>query len=289
MFRRTGQNDDGVNGSGIIMNKQQSSFLPEDYVEQCAERRMIAIGIVLFLIIMIAVVAAFFVTNRQWAELRSRQQEINTSYASAAERIEELTALESQKSQIDQKAAITAALIEPVPRSILLAELINYMPDEVSLESFELKSERIKDRKPVLPAAGKGQVRSLSGSGKDGQKPTKAEQAAARQVTAPKFKVSISLVGLAPTDLQVSEYITNLNQTPMLSDIQLKYSQEMKMDDRLLREFRIEALLARGADVKTFEPLRESRINRNPMDSTLEIDRFDRAYRGVQLDEEGKQ
>jgi len=256
------------------MMNQQSSFLPEDYVEQRAERRMIVVGLVLFFIIMSAVVAAFFVTNRQWASLRVNQQKINISYANAAQRIDELTALERQKQQIDEKAAITAALIEPVPRSILLAELINRMPDEVNLNSFDLKSQRIKVKQPAAKGNGKSQVRSLSGKAAPGQKPTKAEAATDRHVEAPKFKVSLTLIGVAPTDLQVSEYITNLNTSPMFKDVELKYSKAKSVQDQTEREFKIEVMLAENADVKSFEPLRESRISRNPMDSKVEIDRF---------------
>ena len=272
------------------MMNQQSSFLPEDYVEQRAERRMIVIGLGLFCIIMTSVVAAFFVTNRQWASLRVNQQKINVSYANAAERIDELTALERQKQQIDEKAAITAALIEPVPRSILLAELINRMPDEVNLNSFELKSQRIKTKKPVAAkGAGKSQVRSLSGATGSGQKPTKAEAAKDRHVEAPKFKVSITLIGIAPTDLQVSEYITNLNSSPMFQNVELKYSKAQSVEDQTEREFRINVMLAENADVKGFEPLRESRINRNPMDSKVEIDRFSNEYTtGVLKGKEGR-
>lgn len=268
------------------MINQQSSFLPEDYVEQRAERRMVVIGVTLFVIIMGAVVAAFFVTNRQWSTLRTKQTKINTAYSAVAERIDELTALEHQMQLIDQKAAITAALIEPVPRSILLAELINYMPDEVSLDSFELKSTRIKNRHSKSPG-GKSKVRSLS-SAKAGaaQKTTKAEDAQKRPVQAPKFIVSLVLIGLAPSDIQVSEYIRNLNQTKMLTEVELKFTREVKLNNRTLRQFRIEAKLAPNADVKSFEPLRESRIKRNPMDTTIRIDRATGDFSNILIEKE---
>ena len=39
----------------------QSSFLPEDYVTERAERRSSLISVVLFVVVMFGVVAAFFV------------------------------------------------------------------------------------------------------------------------------------------------------------------------------------------------------------------------------------
>ncbi len=264
------------------MMSKGSSFLPEDYVQSQAERRMFGLGLLLFIIIMGAVVAAFFVTNRQWVTVREEQQRINVQYASAAEQIDELSALEMQKKQLDEKAQITAALVEPVPRSILLAEIINWMPESVGLDEFELVSKEIRQASPK-GSKKKSTVKSLSGKK---SKDTKAEAADERRINVPKLRTTLTLVGTAPTDVHVSEYIGNLVLSPMLVDVELKYTKETKMSDSLMRQFRIEAVLAPDADVNLFEPLREARLNRNPMDDTLEIDRFNRDLVGVPLDDD---
>ena len=47
------------------------TFLPEDYLAQKAERRTNLICLALFAVVMMAVVGAFLVTNRQWSRMRN--------------------------------------------------------------------------------------------------------------------------------------------------------------------------------------------------------------------------
>ena len=101
------------------------SFLPEDYLRRRGERRAIVISLSLFLIVTMGIVGAFFVTYRQRTVVERRQQEINKEYALENQKIEQLTKLEEQIKEQRDRAEVATALIEKVPRSIMLAELIN--------------------------------------------------------------------------------------------------------------------------------------------------------------------
>ena len=74
---------------------------------------------------MIAVIGAFFVTNRQATQVKQQQEDINSQYQQAGIQIQELTQLEQQRMEMLNKAELAAALVERVPRSILIAEMIN--------------------------------------------------------------------------------------------------------------------------------------------------------------------
>src|SRR5688572_9559140 len=100
-----------------------TSFLPEDYLAQKAERRTNLISLTLFAVVMIAVVGAFFVTNRQERLLKQRKFQINVDYQAAGTKIEELQILVTQRQEMMEKAVLAGALVERVPLSILLAEL----------------------------------------------------------------------------------------------------------------------------------------------------------------------
>src|SRR6185436_1057254 len=126
----------------VKADQQGSSFLPQDYVARKAEMRANLICLGLFGVVMFCVVAAFFVTNRQWLQVRRNQQAITTQYTQEAIKIEQLKQLEKQKNEMMEKAEITTALIEHVPRSILLAELITRMPDDITLLELTLVSKR---------------------------------------------------------------------------------------------------------------------------------------------------
>ena len=133
----------------------QDSFLPEDYVKSKGERRANMLSLTLFGVMMLAVVAAFFATNRRWMSVRNEQRSINAMYVREAEKIEELKELEKQRAEMVDKASLTTALIVRVPRSILLAEFINRMPEETTLLEFTLESKRVKVAAAPVKATGK--------------------------------------------------------------------------------------------------------------------------------------
>ena len=182
-----------------------ASFLPEDYIEERAERRTNLISLILFGVVMIAVFAAFLVTNREWTQVRASQEAINSQYQLAARQIDELTQLEQQKEQMLNKAELAAALVERVPRSILLAELINRMPPRLSLLKFELKSEKVR----VPRALPNNRRRGRSAGPK--RAPTRAQASSEpEKIEIPRRVVTVSMVGVAPTDLEVSRFMAAL-------------------------------------------------------------------------------
>ena len=123
-------------------NSPDTSFLPEDYLQQKAERRTIFISLVLCVLVFAGVIAAFFVTNQRWNDFRHYTKQVNIRYQSSAAAIEQLKQVEDQKVTLLEKAELTTALIERVPKSILFAEIINRMPKHMTLLELELKSQR---------------------------------------------------------------------------------------------------------------------------------------------------
>jgi hypothetical protein len=230
----------------------ENSFLPEDYVEQRAERRTNVISLSLFAIVMFAVFGAFLVTNRQWNTVKAQQRAINIEYTNAANDIEQLEILQEQQETMMRKAELTAALIERVPRSVLLAELINRLPENVSMLEFTLKQE--EPRKRRVSSSKKTGSHDLKG--KKDRRATKDEaEAEEPEVEVPRFETELQLVGVAPTDVEVSEYIAALNDCDLLCGVTLKYSENSMVEDRMVREFRLHMKLDLSADARKIEPL----------------------------------
>ncbi len=240
---------------------KDASFLPEDYLAKLAERRTNLISLTLFVVVMAAVFGAFLVTNRQASQVRQAQAAINQQYKDAALKIDELNELEEQRDRMLHKAELATALVERVPRSILLAELINRMPSRLSLQEFELKSTPIKPA-PAKPATG---AQSLRDRNQPQRVPTREEAMETRVIEAPRYMIEIIMVGVAPTDLEVSRFITELNSYPLLRDVTLKYSVQAEINEQTLREFRVEMKLAEGADIRNVDPLMVPRTMRDPM------------------------
>jgi len=253
-----------------------SSFLPEDYLAQKAERRTNLIAIILFSVVITGIVGAFLVTHRRWKDVRHYQEAINVRYSQAAKDIEQLKELEKQKTELLQKAELTTALIEKVPRSILLAELINRMPEQVTLLELELLSKRsVKPLSAAARKAAESKKDSSSGSiASRSSKSTKAatEKDAAEVPVAPTFETGIAMVGVAPNHSIVAQYVAQLQSCELLTGVELKFSDKTIIKEREMYKFRIETRIRPDADARNIEPQRNPRLNTAKLDSLMDPD-----------------
>jgi Tfp pilus assembly protein PilN len=244
-----------------------ASFLPEDYLAQKIERRTNVVSLILFAIVMAGVAFAFLFTTQKWKQVKSDQAAINARYEQAAEDIRDLTELEAQKEQMLDKAELAAALVERVPRSILMAELINRMPDRLSLLELELKSEKMKKR-----VARVVDTDAKTGRLKPKRPKTKQEATeAAKVIEAPTYLVSITLMGVAPGDLEVSRFLTQLNAYPLLMDVKLKYTKQKLIDGEEMREFKMTMRLNEDADIRDVDPMVLHRDVLSPLTKDLQM------------------
>ncbi len=228
------------------------SFLPTDYVKQRGEARANILCLSLFGAVMFTVVAAFFVTNRQWLTVRAEQRMINVEYTAEAQKIEQLKLLEGQKSQMLEKAEITTALLERVPRSVLLAELIMRMPRQVTLLDLSLEGKRISE--PVQAASTKAGTLTKGGASRGSAQPTPTAEPAVR-VTVPKIQQTLRIQGVAKQNEDIADYYASLKQCLLLEDVELTYIKARKINDADLREFEFTATIRPDADARSIEPV----------------------------------
>jgi Tfp pilus assembly protein PilN len=254
---------------------QDRSFLPEDYIERRTESRTNLLALSLFVVVSLGVVGAFLVTSRQWHDVKRHQEAINVRYAQAAKDIEQLKQLEERKESLLQKAELTTALIERVPRSILLAELINRMPADVTILELEVKSTRIAE--PTAPAAdpkakrpskssksAKGDAKASRAAKND--KPEQKEDKPAKPVIAPpRFTTNLILVGVTTTHNSVAQYVAELQRSPLLTEVEIRFSEKAIIQEQELNKFRIEARLKTEADARRITPLAAQRLQRDAM------------------------
>lgn len=234
-------------------------FLPEDYVQRKAEGRANIIGLTLFCAVMGTVVAAFFVTNRNWKSVHEEREAIAVQYTAAEPEIELLIKLEEQKEQMLQKAEIVTALIEPVPRSILMAELVTRMPEEMTLLTVELKGRRVAEAAPVKGQESARQQRtsvrgrqagSLGGT-KTGAGADAVDKAS---ILPPRYEYTLTLTGVTADNSEIADYLDALKLSPLLRRVELHYAERQKMKDLELRKFQISAEIDPRADARGIEP-----------------------------------
>jgi len=240
-----------------------STFLPDEYVRRKRELRTNMLALGLFAAVMAGVSGAFFVTNRQWQEVRRQQETISADYDAEALKIEQLKKLEGQRKDMLEKAEVAAMLLEKVPRSILLAEIVNRMPEKMTLTEFAIQSKRIAEPPPPN-ATKKAQPKSLSAKPGAGKAQATADKDAkdpdAPRPRPPKLEFSILINGVASTDADVADFQAALRDCSLLRGVEWRESKSTNIEETQLRQFVLEATIRPGADTRDLEPLQAARI-----------------------------
>jgi Tfp pilus assembly protein PilN len=229
------------------------SFLPEDYVARKAEMRANFIAVFLFSIVMFLVISAFFVTHRRWSSIRVEQVAINDEYAQEKKKIEQLEVLDRERGRMLAKAEVTTALLEKIPRSVLMAELTAKVPGNITVEEMELTSKRIDPNKEVRPADEKPKaqpVKTLAPKAKAGSKPAEPKPEEKPEVKAPRFESVVRIAGLSAVYNDITDYAAVLQASPLLEKVELVFIKESKVQDRQLHKFEITAMLRGNADAR---------------------------------------
>ncbi len=228
----------------------KGSFLPESYVANKTQARANVLGLFLFVVVMVGVVGAFLVTNRQWKTVKAEQDSINALYEEEAAKIDQLKDLEKQRVELVSKAEITTALVDRVPRSVLLAEIVMAMPDPVTLLEFELESKRVKVKAPKKTASKSGSsVKTISSKSKK----SSAKKPEPPKPQPPRFETTLSLIGVATANNDIADFLANLKDCPLLENVEIEYIRESRMQDMDLRKFRVNASIRSKADAMDVE------------------------------------
>lgn len=223
----------------------RKSFLPEDYVAGKMETRANILVLTLFAIVLGSVLGAFVVTNKAVTALNGRKERVNAEIKRAGEKIEQVKALENQRAQMMDKAQITSALIERVPRWAVLGEIALRAPKDMRLALVDIKSTRIDPPKAAAPAATPQMtVKSLTARVKG----TKAPEPERPKPQAPRFKYALTIEGSASNNNDIADFLGGLKQSPTLDDVEMAYIREGKVGDEVARQFQITAKVKNDVD-----------------------------------------
>jgi hypothetical protein len=212
------------------------NFVPDDYVQKRESMRANVMYLILFLVVMIGLGGTFMVLKVRQKAIANQAAIASDMMQKAQKDIAQLEELQAKRKQMMKAALMTAELIEPAPRTVILAELTNTLPSGASLRNVKLIEKEIAAT-TAAPAS----------------KPSTYDQAQAASATAtpsapaapikPKTETSIEIDGIAPSDIQVAGYIAQLNSSILFSDVALVLSKEYIKDDVTFREFKLTAML----------------------------------------------
>ncbi len=229
------------------------SFVPDEYRKKKMQVRVNTINLSLFIVVMAGVVGAFFVTDKNRSLVTEELRVVNSKYGEAAELLKDLQELEGKKALMIRKAQIITQLVEKVPRSLLLAELINSMPESMSLDEITLITQKQK-RRGGRSRTAMERARKLQEKNKKRQKKSKGKKGVVSAPKLPPQEVLLVVLGVAPSDTEVTQFMASLKLSTMFSRVNWIFSEETEVDDQKMRKFRFEMLVNEKFDVNDHKP-----------------------------------
>lgn len=228
------------------------NFVPDDYVQNTESSRTNLLYLVLFGVVMIALCGSFMTIKIRQRACGVKEQMVNTKMTKIQEAIKKFEELQTKRGEMMRTALTTSQLIEPVPRSVLLASLTNNLRQGVSLLKLGLLQKE-SGRSPQSAPTSKYQS-------KQAKKAANAKQVSQESL----LETHIDIEGVAPSDLQVAEYIGRMSNSSLLDNVALVESKEHDVKDgTMFRRFKLTAMLKKEVhltreDVKSIRDEAES-------------------------------
>ncbi|MHC4431630.1 MAG: PilN domain-containing protein [Planctomycetota bacterium] len=213
------------------------NFVPDDYVQGNESRRTNLVFLVLLAVVMTALGGSFAAIKIRQRACGTNERLANARMAEAEEVIKQFEQLQEKRREMMKTALTTAELLEPVPRSVMLAALTNNLPPGVSLLELDLIQKQVKPggRAPTTSKYQAAQARNKASQTQSGQMQGENPEKL--------LETEVSIAGTAPSDLQVAAYIERLSDSSLLDNVALVESIECKIDDNTFRQFKLTATL----------------------------------------------
>lgn len=207
---------------------EMHGFLPDDYVELRMQRRTNILWALIFLIVAGGIGSAYFIAQNKIRNAEQVNKEVSDAFIGAKQAIEQFQNMQTEQQRLNQKAELVGSLIERVNRSNILAELTNARPPGVYLNDFDLVAKIQSD-----PNVAKMAIDRAKAAG------------------APKpilYTVSLRVSAYAAKDIQASQYVTNLQRSPLFASVDFVDSKEVTYREAKVRLFTLEITLDPAAD-----------------------------------------
>jgi Tfp pilus assembly protein PilN len=211
------------------------NFVPDDYIQSNESRRANLMCLVMFAVVMAALGGSSVAIRVRQRACSAQEALVNTKMAQMEESIKKFEELQTKRKEMMRTALTTAELLEPVPRSVLLASLTNNLPPGVSLVKLDMIQKE-------APRSAAGQAARTKYEAAQGQGHGEPEVGLS---TEKMLETRMEIEGIAPSDLQVAAYIEHLGRSLLLDNVALVESREKKIGDTSFRDFKLTAMLSK--------------------------------------------
>jgi Tfp pilus assembly protein PilN len=208
------------------------NFVPDDYVQSNESRRANLMCLVLFCVVMAGLAGSFVTIKMRQRACRAQELQVNAKMAKVEESIKKFEDLQNRRQVMTRTALTTADLLEPVPRSVLLASLTNNLPPGTSLVKLDMVQKDTS--RSTGGGRPKNRYQAAQGKGSASEAKPSGEKT---------LETRMEIEGIAPSDLQVASYIEHLSGSILLDNVALVESKEKKVDNTIYRSFKLTAML----------------------------------------------
>jgi len=206
-------------------------FVPDDYMQQRDSSRANFLYLILFAAVMGAIGVTFSIIKVRQKSAKAELSLVNSKLEQAGKQVAQLEELKTKSKTMMKTMMMTSELLEPVPKSVILACLTNNLPGGVSLLNLNMVEKEVKALSGCTTASSQYEAASAAAGSVANEKVTETK---------------MSIEGIAPSDIEVAAYITRLDSSILLDDVALVESKEHKIDKVKFREFKLTATLKQG-------------------------------------------
>jgi len=207
------------------------NFVPDDYLQQRQASRANIMYLMLLLAMLGAIGITFGFIKMRQRTVQTELVQLNERMAKAQQQIAQLEELKEKSKTMMKTMVMTAELLEPVPRSIILASLTNNLPSGVSLLEFGLEEKETQIVRSATKSSGGSQYKNKSAAANVQAEPQK------------KISTGLQIRGIAPSDIQVAGFIACLSNSILFDQVSLVESKEVEIEKIKYREFRLNAVI----------------------------------------------
>jgi Tfp pilus assembly protein PilN len=200
----------------------QINFLPADFVEEQVRHHRIYREAVWVAVTLLAIGGWCVSSRGSLDSLGSYASALQQEAAAVREQVSEMTKLQLQQKTLLHQVRIQRELLQPLNTTAVLATISELMSPSMALTSLELTGTR-----PV-PAP------------RPPNDPRTGEPLKVAPKPKPPQMLRLELVCLAPSDVDVANFVGRLSDHAMFTNVKMLYSRATVVSDLQAREFRIE-------------------------------------------------
>lgn len=208
-------------------------FLPDRIRQQRTRRRYLFRQGYLLAVCAVAMGALAYVRHGRLGKAQAELAALTERAGNLDRQVALIPTMERQMADLLIKKRIDEQLGSPADSTCVLAELCKVMPANIALISLELKTVEARVEPPG-PAP-------RSGSRSAVVVPKKAGDRAEARVR----RVRLQIAGLAPTDVDVANFIGQLAASCLFEDVNMGYTKTVPFQGRTAREFQATCYLGR--------------------------------------------